>query len=67
MFEQNSRRVDSTASVKANNSALTFGTDLNRDPVYLSGNVKSSRSFAQAMLALGAVVKIQKPGQKDHS
>lgn len=67
MFEQNSRRVDSTASVKANNSALTFGTDLNRDPVYLSGNVKSSRSFAHAMLALGAVVKIQKPGQKDHS
>jgi hypothetical protein len=67
MFEQNSRRVGSTASAKANSSALSFGTDLNRDPVYLSGNVKSSRSFAHAMLALGAVVKIQKPGQKDHS
>jgi hypothetical protein len=67
MYERNSRRVNSSGSVKANESALSIGTDLNRDPVYLSGEVKPSRAFAQAMLALGAVVKIQRPVQKDHS
>ena len=67
MYERNSRRVNSTGSVKANESALSIGTDLNRDPVYLSGEVKPSRAFAQAMLALGAVVKIQRPVQKDHT
>lgn len=67
MFERDSRRVASTATVKANDSSLNIGTDLNRDPVYLSGKVIPSTSFAQAMLALGAVVKIRKPAQKDHS
>lgn len=67
MYERNSRRVSSSSVVKANNSALSIGTDLNRDPVYLSGEVIPSRAFAQAMLALGAVVKIQRPAQKDHS
>lgn len=67
MFERNSRRVGSSAMVKAHDSALSIGTDLNRDPVYLSGKVIPSTSFAQAMLALGAVVKIRKPEEKDHS
>ena len=67
MFERNSRRSASSSNVKSNQSALAIGTDLNRDPVYLSGKVIPSRSFAQAMLALGAVVKIQRPAQKDHS
>ena len=67
MYERNSRRVNSSSTVKANESALSIGTDLNRDPVYLSGEVKPSRAFAQAMLALGAVVKIQRPAEKDHS
>jgi len=67
MYERNSRRVNSSSSVKANESALSIGTDLNRDPVYLSGEVIPSRAFAQAMLALGAVVKIQRPAKKDHT
>jgi len=56
MFERNSRRVSSAATVNANDSSLNVGTDLNRDPVYLSGKVIPSTSFAQAMLALGAVI-----------
>lgn len=67
MYERQSRRVTSSSSVKANESSLSIGTDLNRDPVYLSGDVVPSRAFAQAMLALGAVVKIQRPAKKDHS
>jgi len=67
MYERNSRRVESSSVVKANESALSIGTDLNRDPVYLSGDVIPSRAFAQAMLALGEVVKIQRPEKKDHS
>lgn len=67
MFERSSRRVGSSAMVKAHDSALSIGTDLNRDPVYLSGKVIPSTSFAQAMLALGEVVKIRKPEEKDHS
>ena len=67
MFERNSRRVSSSASTNSTDSALSIGTDLNRDPVYLSGKVIPSTSFAQAMLALGAVVKIRKPAEKDHS
>jgi hypothetical protein len=67
MYERHSRRVSSMGISKATKSTLTIGTDLNRDPVYLSGEVNPSRSFAQAMLALGAVVKIQRPAKKDHS
>jgi len=67
MYERNSRRVNSSSAVKANESALSIGTDLNRDPVYMSGQVIPSRAFAQAMLVLGAVVKIQRPAKKDHS
>ena len=67
MYERNSRRVISSSVAKANKSDLAIGTDLNQDPVYLSGGVIPSRAFAQAMLALGAVVKIQKPAKKDHS
>ena len=67
MFERNSRRVTSSAVSKANDAAISFGVDLNRDPVYLTGDVIPSRAFARAMLALGAVVRIQRPGKKDHS
>ncbi len=67
MYERNSRRVNSSSTVKSNQSALSIGTDLNRDPVYLSGEVIPSRAFAEAMLALGAVVKIQRPAKKDHT
>jgi hypothetical protein len=67
MYERSSRRVNSSSAVKANESALSIGTDLNRDPVYMSGQVIPSRAFAQAMLVLGAVVKIQRPAKKDHS
>jgi hypothetical protein len=67
MFERSARRSPSVASGTSSSSAVNFGTDLNRDPVYLSGQVIPSRAFAEAMLTLGEVVKIQKPEQKDHS
>ena len=67
MFEQSSRRNTSSSVVSSSQSALTFGTDLNRDPVYLSGQVIPSVAFAQAMLTLGAVVQIQRPSKKDNS
>jgi len=67
MFERSARRAPSTASQASGNSSLSVGTDLNRDPVYLSGRVVPSMAFAEAMLTLGKVVKIQKPAPKDHS
>lgn len=67
MYEKTSKRISSSSVVKAGVSALSIGTDLNRDPVYLSGQVIPSRAFAEAMLALGEVVKIQRPVKKDHS
>jgi hypothetical protein len=67
MFERTAKKIYSSASSKPDSSDLNFGTDLSRDPVYLSGEVKSSRSFAQAMLILGKVVQIQRPTKKDHS
>lgn len=67
MFERVSRRAPSTAASNQSGAGVSFGTDLNRDPVYLSGKVIPSVSFAEAMLALGRVVKIQKPTKKDNT
>jgi hypothetical protein len=67
MFERNARRAPSRFSQNSGGSSLAVGTDLNRDPVYLSGKLIPSRTFAEAMLTLGEVVKIQKPQPKDHS
>lgn len=67
MFERSSKRLSSSVTSSASSAGLSFGTDLNRDPVYLSGKVIPSEAFAEAMLALGEVIKIQKPVPKDHS
>lgn len=67
MFERSSKRLPSSTNSSPTSSGLSFGTDLNRDPVYLAGKVIPSTSFAEAMLVLGEVVKIQKPVKKDHS
>ena len=67
MFERVSRRLVSLASPGISGSELMLGTDLNRDPVYLSGTVVPSVTFASAMLTLGKVVKLRKPEPKDHS
>jgi len=67
MFERVSKRLSSYSSSTQDQSGVNFGTDLNRDPVYLSGVVIPSVAFAEAMLALGQVVKIQKPAKKDNS
>jgi len=67
VFERSSKRVQSVTKSSASGAGLIFGTDLNRDPVYLAGKVIPSLSFAEAMLVLGEVVKIQKPTKKDHS
>jgi hypothetical protein len=52
---------------EANSLGLDIGIDLNRDPVYLSGEVIPSTTFARAMLVLGKVVRTIKPAPKDHS
>lgn len=67
MFEKVSRRSSSVVDTGISSSQLMLGTDLNRDPVYLSGTVVPSLAFAEAMLTLGKVVKIRKPEPKDHS
>lgn len=67
MFERVSKRVSSSTFSSQGQTGVSFGTDLNRDPVYLSGKVIPSVTFAEAMLALGKVVKIQKPAKKDNS
>ena len=67
MFERVSKRLSSYSSSTQDQSGVNFGTDLNRDPVYLSGVVIPSVAFAEAMLVLGRVVKIQKPAKKDNS
>lgn len=67
MFERTSKRVQSSTTPLAGSAGVSFGTDLSRDPVYLSGKVLPSLAFAEAMLVLGEVVKIQKPAKKDHS
>jgi hypothetical protein len=67
MFERSSKKFQSSVSSTKNKSNFNLGTDISRDPVYLSGSVKSSVSFAQAMLVLGKVVGIRKPEKKDHS
>ncbi len=67
MFERSSKKFQSSVSSTKNKSNFNLGTDVSRDPVYLSGSVKSSVPFAQAMLVLGKVVGIRKPEKKDHS
>lgn len=67
MFERSSKKFQSSVSSTKNKSNFNLGTDISRDPVYLSGSVKSSVAFAQAMLVLGKVVGIRKPEKKDHS
>ena len=47
---------------------LTLITDLSRDPVFLKGKVLPGTAFAQAMLALGQIVKTSaRATAKDHS
>lgn len=67
MFERSSKKFQSSVSSTKSKSNFNLGTDVSRDPVYLSGSVKSSVAFAQAMLVLGKVVGIRKPQKKDHS
>lgn len=67
VFERTARKFPSTATSSSERESIAFGTDLNRDPVYLSGEVASSTAFARAMLVLGKVVQTRKPPQKDHS
>lgn len=49
-------------------SAVDFGADVSRVPVFLSVDVIPSHSFARLMLALGRVVRMQDTGApRDHS
>ena len=50
MFERTARKTYSAAHSSPNQESISFGTDLNRDPVYLAGEVLSSTAFAKAML-----------------
>jgi len=67
MFERISKTISTSISVQQGSSDLSIGTDLNRDPVYLSGKVTNSTSFAQAMLVLGGIARTAKPEPTDHS
>lgn len=67
MFERVARQVSSQVRQEPNSLGLDLGVDLNRDPVYISGEVVPSNAFARAMLVLGKVVRTIKPVPKDHS
>lgn len=67
MFERVARPTHTQVRQEANCLGLDLGVDLNRDPVYLSGEVVPSATFARAMLVLGKVVRTIKPAPKDHS
>jgi hypothetical protein len=67
MFERLARPTLTQVRQEANSLGLDIGIDLNRDPVYLSGEVIPSTTFARAMLVLGKVVRTIKPAPKDHS
>lgn len=67
VFEGIAKKTASQASLQTGASEISLGTDLARDPVYLSGVVIPSVEFAEAMLVLGRVAKIRKPEPKDNS
>lgn len=52
----------------ANETRIGIGVDLGRDPVFLDGGIRESVAFAQLMLALGEVVKLDERWRpKDNS
>lgn len=46
------------SSSSATETRIGMGVDLGRDPVFLDGGIRESVAFAQLMLALGGVVKL---------
>lgn len=63
-----SQMSKSSSASSSDASAVEFGVDLNRDPVFLSSKLKNSEMFSKAMLALGGVVRFSSDFiQKDHS
>lgn len=67
MFERVSRPTSTQVRRESTSLGLNLGVDLNRDPVYLSGEVIPSVAFARAMSVLGRVVRTIKPAPKDHT
>jgi hypothetical protein len=56
------------SSSSATETRIGMGVDLGRDPVFLDGDIRDSVPFAQLMLALGEVVKLDERSQtKDNS
>lgn len=64
MFERVSRPTSTQVRRESTSLGLNLGVDLNRDPVYLSGEVIPSVAFARAMSVLGRVVRTIKPGSQ---
>ena len=68
MTTYNAQYTQSKATATAENSSVTFGTDISQESVYLSVDIIPSHSFARLMLTLGRVVRMQDAGvQRDHS
>ncbi len=63
-----SRYTQSSVNSNPKESSITFGTDIQNSNVYLSVDIKPSRSFARLMLVLGRIVRMQDAGKvRDHS
>lgn len=67
MFERVSRPTATQVRREGGSLGFNLGVDLNRDPVYLSGEVIPSTAFARAMCILGKVVRTIEPAPKDHT
>ena len=50
-----SRYTQSSVNSNSKESSVTFGTDIQNSNVYLSVDIKPSRSFARLMLILGRI------------
>ena len=66
-IEKSSKRVDSYSFSSESQTGVAIGADLSGDPVFLSGKVIPSVTFARFMLILGNVVRLPKKVEKDHT
>lgn len=68
MISYTTHFTPSVASGTPSSSSVEFGVDTDQDPVFLSGQVKHSATFARLMLTLGRVVRMDDtPTPRDHS
>lgn len=61
------RLVKTTFNSEGGNRKFNIGIDLNQDNIFLSGRVLQSTSFAQLMLVISRIVKIDNLAKRDHT